>query len=102
MDYEEFSKYREITNLSLRDLYTKLMSVPSEAPLKLTRELRSAINDLYSILPSPSAEVIWIVQLHAAELSENFGGLSMIQKSFLPLGVLTMMRQKKVTWQMVL
>ena len=57
MEYEEFTKYREITNTSLRDLYTTLISVPSEAPLKLTRELSFAIIALHAILPSLKEEV---------------------------------------------
>jgi hypothetical protein len=49
-----------------------------------------------------SSEKKWIVDLHATELFEKCGGLSLVEKSFLPLRVLTMMRTKKVTWQMVL
>ena len=47
-------------------------------------------------------ETRWIVQLHSAELFEYCGGLSIVEKSALPLGVLMMLRSKKVAWQTVL
>ena len=44
----------------------------------------------------------WFIALYADELMETYGGLSLVDKQFLPGGLLGMMREKKVTWQMVL
>lgn len=44
----------------------------------------------------------WFVALYAEELLATYGALSLVDKQFLPGGVLSMMREKKVTWQMVL
>jgi hypothetical protein len=70
-------------------------------PPAVSRELGKLQQD-FPTLEHMTAEQKWIVDFHAAELFEKCGGLSMVEKSFLPLGVLTMMRAKKLTWQMVL
>ncbi|KAK3315242.1 hypothetical protein B0H66DRAFT_337632 [Apodospora peruviana] len=44
----------------------------------------------------------WFLALYVDELMETYGGLSLVDKQFLPGGTLSMMRDKKVTWQMVL
>ena len=44
----------------------------------------------------------WIVHLYARELFEHCSGLTLVDKSSLPLRVLTMLKSRKVTWQMVL
>jgi hypothetical protein len=48
------------------------------------------------------AERKWIIQLYSADLFKRFGGLDIVDKGLLPLGVMTMLRNKNVTWQMVL
>jgi len=105
MSFEEFTKWRESTSTSLRQTYMELLLTPVDetlwTPADVSRELGSLQWELPE-LKDLGAEKKWIVDLHAAELFEKCGGLSMVEKSFLPLGVLTMMRSEKVTWQMVL
>jgi hypothetical protein len=100
--YEEFTRHRECTSLELQSLYIKLMTVPTELKARLTHKVSNALSTLYDRVPSRSAKVEWIIQVHSEELFETFGGLSIVDKGYLPLGVLAMMRQKKVTWTMVL
>jgi hypothetical protein len=102
MPYSDYIKHRESTSIHLCSLYTNLMSVALQQGLKVTTEVSQELNELCERLPDPSKEVKWVVQQHSKELFETCAGLSLVEKSFLPLGVLTMMRQKKVTWQMVL
>jgi hypothetical protein len=47
-------------------------------------------------------ELMWLVQYFEGELFELFGGLEVVDKGLLPLGVLKALRARKVTWQMVL
>jgi hypothetical protein len=47
-------------------------------------------------------EVEWIASVHAPDVLKRCGDLRMVDQGYLPLGVLGMMRKKKVTWQMVL
>jgi hypothetical protein len=102
MAFEDFTKYRESTSPALCLLYTKLMEVPTENRGQLTAEVINAMDSQWKRLPDSNAEIDWIIQLHATELFETCGGMSLVEQSFLPLGVMTMMRQKKVTWTMVL
>ncbi|KAM7183623.1 hypothetical protein V8F20_012551 [Naviculisporaceae sp. PSN 640] len=63
----------------------------------------SSINtDKKKAAPALTPENKWFVALYADELLQTYGGLSLVDKQFLPGGVLSMMREKKVTWQMVL
>lgn len=43
-----------------------------------------------------------MVQLYSEEMFRVFGGLSIVDKALLPLGVMGMLRAKRVTWQLVL
>lgn len=102
---EEFTSRRESRSSSLQQTYSELLSTPVDEPLSTPSHVQRQLSTLQWDLPdlqSLNAENKWLVDLHAAELFEKCGGLSMVEKRFLPLGVLTMMRTKKVTWQMVL
>lgn len=48
------------------------------------------------------AETSWTLYLYAEDLLAKFGGLNLVDKQFLPMGVLDMIKGKKVRWQMVL
>jgi hypothetical protein len=104
MSFEEFTRFRESTSASLHRIYTRLISVPSKQDIRLTQEVRLALEELENQFESKvlDPEKKWMVQLHARELFERYGGLSLVDKCFLPVGVLTMMRGKKVVWRMVL
>ena len=108
--FEEYSKWRETSSYRLQSTYKQLMS----QPLKRTINVSEAIRREKQLLGfafdmeasdgrnSLSAEEHWTIQYHEHELMEKFGGLSMVDRSLLPLGVLQAMQNRKVTWQMVL
>ena len=105
MSMEEYTSWRESTSERLKSAYMQLLSTPAGESLWTPPNVRLELDNLQWELPELqklSLEKRWIVDLHAAELLEKCGGLSMVEKRFLPLGVLTTMRTKKVTWQMVL
>ena len=105
MSMEAYTLWRESTSETLRQAYTELLSTPLEECLWTPPDVQRELHGLKWELPEMgmlNAEKQWIVDLHAAELLEKCGGISMVEKRFLPLGVLTAMRSKKVTWQMVL
>jgi hypothetical protein len=83
-------------------LYIKLITVSTKLKAGLINKVSSALGALYARVPSSSAEVKWIIQVHSEKLIETFGELSIVKQEFLPLGVLAMMRQKKISWTMVL
>ncbi|EGC48889.1 conserved hypothetical protein [Histoplasma capsulatum var. duboisii H88] len=49
-----------------------------------------------------SKEHGWTISFYADEVFEAFGGLELLDRKLLPLGVLKVMRSRMVTWQMVL
>lgn len=105
LSFETYTGWRESTSASLRQTYVELLSTPEQEELSPLPGVQPELDVLRWHLPelkSLNAETRWLVELHAAELFDQCGGLSMVEKRFLPLGVLTMMRSKKVTWQMVL
>lgn len=97
LSWEDYTRYRLVTSEPLQLVYKRLMEVPEE------REIELSIDDggvVYSM--KWSAEEKWLVAMYKKELEAGVGGLRLVEPGFLPLGVLTMMRKKKVTWQMVL
>lgn len=99
----EFTKGREFHSAALGKLYRKLMSVPNELQISTPWEVEDALDDLRqeSNLNYP-VDVEWIATVHAPDVLKRCGDLRMVDQGYLPLGVLGMMRKKKVTWQMVL
>lgn len=104
MSLEEYSRFRETTSSALGDTYRWLQAVPDEQTIALSKEVELALAKLGDQVERSTldGEKKWILQLYAQELFETCGGLSLVDKQFLPVGVLSMMRGKKVTWQMVL
>lgn len=80
------------------------MDVPREERVKLTQATEAALKRAQEEmnLGSLDEEKKWILQLYSENLLTNFGGLNIVDKKFLPMGVLAMIREKRVKWQMVL
>ena len=49
-----------------------------------------------------SNDLLWTVQFFEDELMERLGGVEVVDRRLLPVGVLKALKEKKVTWQMVL
>jgi hypothetical protein len=78
------------------------VSVPETEEIALSKEVESGLREFLADSVRLDSEKKWFLQLYARELLENFGGLSLVDKQFLPVGVLAMMRGKKVSWNMIL
>ena len=103
MELEEYSKFRERTSADFRDTFLQLTSVPLIEDISLSKEVENGLGELGGFVAATlDSEKKWFLQLYSEELLEDFGGLSLVDKQFLPGGVLAMMKGKKVTWQMVL
>ncbi|KAL1981485.1 hypothetical protein VTN96DRAFT_2514 [Rasamsonia emersonii] len=109
MSLDEFSRFREFVSEDLHSLYLSLMSTPPPEDIHLTREVRHALDQLKlttgkigTAKKMMTSTTKWVLQMYAGEMFERCGGLSLVEKRYLPTGVLAMMRGKKVTWQMVL
>lgn len=99
---DEYSRFRERFSPDFAKQFEKLVSVPDTEEIALSKEVEMRLRDFLDDSVRLDSEKKWFLQLYAKELLENFGGLSLVDKQFLPVGVLTMMRGKKVSWNMVL
>jgi hypothetical protein len=102
MSFEEFSRHRMSLSRSLCATYGGLLLQPETEYLSESKVVENALRKFGPVEPNLDAERKWIVELYAKDLVERYGGLRIVEKRFLPLAVLEMMRKKKVTWQMVL
>jgi hypothetical protein len=102
MPLDEFCRVRERTSREFRDAYIKLVSTPEVEEVVLSKAVEGALLAAGAGDLGLDAEKRWVLQLYADELLAEFGGLALVDKQFLPVGVLSMMRGKKVSWQMVL
>jgi hypothetical protein len=107
MTSEDFTRWRETANPLLLHAYQELMKVPEKRCIQYTLDVKDALEKLAVTQPELAPdkldpELKWLVQFHSRELFERCGGLSIVNKSLLPLGILTMLKKRKVTWQMVL
>ncbi|RDK46604.1 hypothetical protein M752DRAFT_104207 [Aspergillus phoenicis ATCC 13157] len=104
MSFEEFSRFRESQSSDLRRMYIDLMCVPTMQPIDETRELRRALQETltHEQVGKLDSEELWHLQLYAGEVLERLGGIRLVDQKFLPVGVLGMVKETRVKWQMVL
>lgn len=107
MSIEEYTRWRDVTSSRLTAVYKYLMQVARQKEVTISTEVKEALEELATSQPELNlkdldAETKWLLQLHSKELFERCGDLSMVDKNLLPLGILTILRKKRVTWQMVL
>ncbi len=102
MSLEEYTRFRERQNPKFYSTFEKLITVPETEEIALSRDVVSGLKEFLVDSVRLDSEKKWFLQLYAKELLADFGGLSLVDKQFLPVGVLAMMRGKKVSWNMVL
>ncbi|RDW89164.1 hypothetical protein BP6252_01196 [Coleophoma cylindrospora] len=105
--YEEFVQYDESINPDLAYAYKDLMTLPVKKDIIMSRRITEAVDTIAVIQPelnqaTLSSEIKWILTFYERELFERCGGLSIIEKNLLPLGILKILRKRRVAWQMVL
>lgn len=76
------------------------MRKPQAKGVNLSERISSSLKSLK--LEDLDMEKKWLVQLYSADLYARFGGLSIVEKRLLPVGIMTMLRNKRIAWQMVL
>ncbi|EMD91328.1 hypothetical protein COCC4DRAFT_188788 [Bipolaris maydis ATCC 48331] len=110
--FEEFVKYREVFGsvgkASLVKTYKKLLERPKEQPVALGTSVAQAITQLSSqsnlrgILGnwnSMDAYWKWIAQMYGPEMIDTFGSLNVVDFGLLPIGMVSMFRQRRTKWQ---
>lgn len=110
MSREEFTQCRESISPALKQTYELLMDVPRQVAIIGSDRVDRAMATLTRSQPElgrddksgPREEMRWILQTYERELMETCGGMSIVERNLLPLGILTILRKRKVAWQMVL
>lgn len=98
MSFEEYTRWREsaANTVCLYETYKTLYRVP-EDDVETSREVNSELRRLNRTQGGfgywqLSSEERWVVQLYSEELFERYGGLSLVDKNWLPLRALKMLR----------
>ncbi|KAF1840745.1 uncharacterized protein K460DRAFT_321174 [Cucurbitaria berberidis CBS 394.84] len=110
--FAEFIAYREefasVGKAKLRSTYAKLLKRPAEEPIDISVQVRQALNQLQgqnnlrgitSDWSSMDAYWKWVAQMYGPEMTEKFGGLNVVDFGLLPIGMVSMFRQRRTKWQ---
>jgi hypothetical protein len=106
MSLEEYMLYPESHSSALLAAYKDLLRVPDEIPIGETPEFHSLQRELdknrgvicsnwYGMSPYWK----WVVEMYHAGMVQKYGGLSAVDKEFMPLGVVKVLREGKVKWE---
>ncbi|KAJ4372889.1 hypothetical protein N0V83_003180 [Neocucurbitaria cava] len=104
--FEEYTAYREQHSYELLGAFDDLMRKPIVQDVYPVKEVLPWFAELshshgtswYQL----SNENKWIMNMYAEELKQRFGALSIVDKNLLPSGVMSMLKTKKVTWQLII
>lgn len=107
MTMDEYTLYRETASWRLLSAYKELLGTPYSNDVQASRAVTHSLGKLALAQPNLgwsqlSSDQRWIIQLYSAGVIQKFGGLNIVDKGLLPMGVMTMLRARKVTWQTVL
>ncbi|KAF2185356.1 hypothetical protein K469DRAFT_688141 [Zopfia rhizophila CBS 207.26] len=111
--FEEYVKYREEFNggnkADLVALYRELLKRPREESIDASVEVKQALDQLRTHTGSPGGIMAnwssmeaywkWVAQMYGPEMVERFGGLSVVDPGLLPIGMVSLFRDRRVKWQ---
>ncbi|KAF2469917.1 uncharacterized protein BDR25DRAFT_304295 [Lindgomyces ingoldianus] len=110
--FEEYIRYREGYrsgyNADLAGVYRELLRRPTEQSIDVSVQVKQAIHQLYGqnnlrgitfSWDSMEAYWKWVAQMYGPEMVEKFGGLNVVDPGLLPIGMVSMFREKRIKWQ---
>ncbi|OLN96267.1 hypothetical protein CCHL11_04489 [Colletotrichum chlorophyti] len=100
--FEEYIAHRELTSSELGSAYVALQQQPTARRQQIDDEVESTLEEVAIRPAALASEMEWVMQMYRRETKEKFDGLRLVEKSFLPLGVVAMMNKKTVRWGLVL
>ncbi|KAH8203852.1 hypothetical protein TruAng_002029 [Truncatella angustata] len=113
ISFEEFSRWREEYSLGsdyeLSEVYETLLEKPNQETLELDNErvassilalerqrnLRGIMSNWEQMEPYWK----WVVMQYGPEVIDRFGGLNIVDAGLLPMGMVSLFRDKRVNWQ---
>lgn len=104
MSYEEFSRYREEFSTywagNLLGVYDEMLKRPEEANVDIGNGLTGlGMEMMRSNEELNDGYLKWVGMLYGKEMVERFGGLSVVDKGLLPVGMVNLFRSGRIRWQ---
>ena len=113
MTFAEYTKYREEfaaedQDYSLLEVYKDLLRRPSERGIDASYKVKQALEqlgrhqNLRGILSNWGIMECywkWVAQLYGPEMVDRFGGLSVVDPGLLPIGMVSLFREMRISWQ---
>ncbi|ROT43755.1 hypothetical protein SODALDRAFT_327970 [Sodiomyces alkalinus F11] len=111
--FEEYVRYREEVDLKMplqaHHVFGKLMQEPKQQSVELDEaRIRAALQQLAgqanlrgitSSWPQMEPYWQWVTMMYGPEIVDRFGGLNIVDSGLLPMGMVSIFREKRVTWQ---
>jgi hypothetical protein len=103
---EEYMEYPETHSRALLSAYEDLLRIPDEIHVNRSPGFRvielwldqtdgAICNNWYKMSPYWK----WVAELYHTGMVQKYGGLSAVERKFMPLGVLKVLKQYRVRWQ---
>jgi hypothetical protein len=107
-DYFRFDHHSAATRL--HNVFRQLMKQPTETSVRLDTGSLSAALDLLRQSGTYQGGISgnwgfmdaywkWVVMMHGPDIVKRFGALNIVDQGLLPTGMVTLFRDKRVTWQ---
>ncbi|OTA54200.1 hypothetical protein K449DRAFT_358631 [Hypoxylon sp. EC38] len=113
MSFSEYTRYREQIGYSfngdLYDVYKRLLKDPKkegiqEADSRVinginTLSQQGALRGITGSWSTMQPYWKWVAQLYGPEVMDRFGGMNIVEPGLLPMGMVSIFRDKRVKWQ---
>lgn len=111
---EEYTKYREELHYdfdnNLVDVHSRMLQKPSEQPINTEHngnvimalsslDSRSGLKGILANWYTMEPYWKWVAQLYGPEMIDTFGGMSIVDPSLLPMGMVSEFKSGRVNWQ---
>lgn len=101
MPFEEWTRFRWAQSAPFKRLYNLLQSLPGSREIAFTLPLADGLGVQVQGCGLDD-EKRWILQMYGNEVVRDYGGVSLVDRKYLPVGVMAMVKERRVKWQMVL
>jgi hypothetical protein len=111
LSFREYTRYREDLvspgKADLCNVYDKLLCRPTPQPIERSQELILTLSQLKGqylrgiIRHWESMTPYWqyVVSIYGSQMMERFGGLNIVEPGWLPIGMISQLRQRRTKWQ---
>ncbi|OTA79663.1 hypothetical protein M434DRAFT_402016 [Hypoxylon sp. CO27-5] len=113
MSFSEYTRYREQIgygfNGDLYDVYIRLLKVPQKEGIQQadsrvisginTLSQQGALRGITGSWSTMEPYWKWVAQLYGPEVMDRFGGMNIVEPGLLPMGMVSIFRDKRVKWQ---